>query len=150
MPLQDCEVGLLIGYNCARALLPRDVIAPEKNGSFAQKTDLGWGIVGMMDSSRDEQMELDSVGVSHHVLVCELNPSLIENVNSDSKTDHVLVSFKNKVKEIISPVEITRMMELDFIEHKHSGTAYSVEDKQFLDKVQSEIKWKVNMKCHYP
>ena len=140
MPLQDCEVGLLIGYNCAHALLPRDVIAPEKNGPFAQKTDLGWGIVGMMDSSRDEQMELDSVGVSHRVLVVELNLSLIENVNSDSKTDHVLVSFKNKVKEIISPVEITRMMELDFIEHKHSGTAYSVEDKQFLDKVQSEIK----------
>ena len=78
--------------------------------------------------------------MSHRVLVCELNPSLIENFNSDSKTDHVLVSFKNKMKEIISPVEITRMMELDFIEHKHSGTAYSVEDKQCLDKVQSEIK----------
>ena len=49
MPLQDCEVGLLIGYNCARALLSRDVIAPEKNGPFVQKTDLGWGIVGMMN-----------------------------------------------------------------------------------------------------
>lgn len=28
MPLQNCEIGLLIGYNCARALIPRDVIAP--------------------------------------------------------------------------------------------------------------------------
>lgn len=27
MPLQNCEIGLLIGYNCARALIPRDVIA---------------------------------------------------------------------------------------------------------------------------
>ena len=34
--LQNCEVGLLIGYDCSRALLPRDVIAPEKTGPFAQ------------------------------------------------------------------------------------------------------------------
>ena len=95
-------------------------------------------------------MELDSVGVSHRVLVCELNPSLIENVNSDSKTDHVIISFKNKVKEIISPVEITRMMELDFIEHKHSGTAYSVEDSFWIRFSLKLRKWKVNMKCHYP
>ena len=139
MPLQDCEVGLLIGYNCARALLPRNIIAPpERNGPFAQKTDLGWGIVGMVDNC-EEHLELDSVGVSHRVLVCEIDQSLIAYEN-DTQSDHVFVSFKTKVKEVISPVEINRMMALDFVEQNGNQTALSVEDRRFLDTVQTSIK----------
>ena len=136
MPLQDCEVGLLIGYNCARALLPRDIIAPD-NGPLAQKTDLGWGIVGMVDNC-EEPVELDSVGVSHRLLVCE-DQSLVANVN-DTKRDHVFVSFKTKVKEVINPEEINRMMALDFVEQRGNQTALSVEDRRFLDTVQTSIK----------
>jgi hypothetical protein len=51
MPKSNCEVGLLIGYNCSKALLPREVIAPQDNGPFAMKTDLGWGIVGLLDTN---------------------------------------------------------------------------------------------------
>nr|XP_034330613.1 uncharacterized protein LOC117690468 [Crassostrea gigas] len=40
MPLQNCEIRLLIGYNCARALIPRDVIAPQDEGPYGQRTDL--------------------------------------------------------------------------------------------------------------
>lgn len=29
MPIADCEIGLLIGYNCARAMIPREVIPPD-------------------------------------------------------------------------------------------------------------------------
>ena len=43
--VSDYPVGLLIGYNCTRALAPREVIAND-SGPFAQRTDLGWGIVG--------------------------------------------------------------------------------------------------------
>ena len=119
MPLQDCKVGLLFGYNCTRALLPINITAsPERNGPFAKKTDLGWEIVGMV--------ELGSVSVSPHVLVCEVDQSLIANEN-DTQSDHVLVSFKTKVKEVISPVESSRMVALDFIEQKGNPTALSVE-----------------------
>ncbi|KAJ8017937.1 hypothetical protein HOLleu_44344 [Holothuria leucospilota] len=45
LPLQDCEIGLLIGYNCPKALLPREVIPPIDDGPFGQKTDIGWGYV---------------------------------------------------------------------------------------------------------
>ncbi|VDI08599.1 Hypothetical predicted protein [Mytilus galloprovincialis] len=51
MPVSDCEFGLLIGYNCARALTPREVIPTTDDGPYAQKTDLGWGIVGIVDPS---------------------------------------------------------------------------------------------------
>ena len=126
MPLQDCKVGLLIGYNCTRALLPINITAsPERNGPFAKKTDLGLRIVGMVDNCK-EHLELGSVSVSPRVLVCEVDQSLIANEN-DTQSDHVLVSFKTKVKKVISPVESSRMVALDFIEQKGNPTALSVE-----------------------
>ena len=82
MSLQDFEVDLLIRYNCAHALLLKDIIiiAPKKNGPFAQKTDLGWGIVGIVGNCK-EQIESDSVGVSEPVLVYDVDQSLFQNEN---------------------------------------------------------------------
>ena len=39
--LQNCEVGLLIGYNCPQALAPRDFICGEGSVPYAQKHILG-------------------------------------------------------------------------------------------------------------
>lgn len=50
--LQDCKVGLLIGYNCPQALIPRETISGNKSSDpFAVKTDLGWSIVGGINSN---------------------------------------------------------------------------------------------------
>jgi len=35
-PLIDCDVGLLIGYNCSQALLPREVVSGRDEEPFAQ------------------------------------------------------------------------------------------------------------------
>lgn len=40
-PLKDCEVGLLIGYNCSRAMAPRRVILGGNEELYAIQTDLG-------------------------------------------------------------------------------------------------------------
>ncbi|KAG7494033.1 hypothetical protein JOB18_021650 [Solea senegalensis] len=45
-PLQSCDAGLLIGYNCPQALVPRQVVPGKENQPFALKTDLGRSIVG--------------------------------------------------------------------------------------------------------
>lgn len=45
-PALDCEVGLLIGYNCPQALLPRDVLSGNDDQPFAKRSVLGWSIVG--------------------------------------------------------------------------------------------------------
>ena len=51
IPLADCEIGLLIGYNCSRAMMPREIIPPPAGeGPYGQRTDLGWSIVGIVDS----------------------------------------------------------------------------------------------------
>ena len=47
-------IGMLIGFNCSAALLPRQVIAAGDDDPFAVRTDLGWGITGIMANSKKE------------------------------------------------------------------------------------------------
>jgi hypothetical protein len=54
MPKTSCDVGLLIGYNCPQALMPREIIAPTNYGPFAQRTTLGWGIVGLVSGDAED------------------------------------------------------------------------------------------------
>ena len=59
----DCPIGLLIGYNCPSALFPRQVIAPQGQGPFAQLSHLGWGVIGSVQPSTSHS---DCTGSSHH------------------------------------------------------------------------------------
>ncbi|KAI5085315.1 hypothetical protein C0J45_23790, partial [Silurus meridionalis] len=59
-PKLDCEVGLLVGYNCPQALLPRDVICGKEDQPFAQRSVLGWSIVGYNDYHDDYEDEIGS------------------------------------------------------------------------------------------
>ncbi|KAJ8409951.1 hypothetical protein AAFF_G00209920 [Aldrovandia affinis] len=54
-PLQGCEVGLLIGNDCPLALAPLEVITGSENDPFAQRTELGWSIVGSSNPHLDRQ-----------------------------------------------------------------------------------------------
>ena len=42
----DIKVGLLIGYNCTCAIVPRELIPGNFDEPYALRTDLGWGIIG--------------------------------------------------------------------------------------------------------
>ena len=97
LPLQNCEIGLLIGYNCARARTPRNVIAPDDDGPYAQRTDHGWGIVVV------EGGDVDDIGYSHNIMAYQGPPRLSRNSN---RPDKVLVSLQTKVKEVIKPCDI--------------------------------------------
>ena len=112
MPVtSDCEVALLIGYNCQRALIPRQVVAsPTYVGPFAQRTDLGWGIVGIVDGGDGQP----SSGTCHQVNV----------------------TFIERAKEIVSPRDVLNVLERDFLDNKQ-GVGLSVEDTRFL-KIVSE------------
>ena len=54
--LQDCEVGLLIGYNCPQALAPRRTITGRSEEPYAVCIDLGWSIVGSAGTQHDQQL----------------------------------------------------------------------------------------------
>ena len=51
--LRDCEIGLLIGYNCPQALAPRSCITGKDNQPFAIETVLVWSAVGCIATCED-------------------------------------------------------------------------------------------------
>lgn len=71
--LMDCGVGLLIGYDCSRALAPRQVITGGNEEPYAIKTDLGWSIIGGTPQSVNFK-NVTGLGLCHRMSVKELPP----------------------------------------------------------------------------
>lgn len=138
MPLQDCEIGLLIGYDCPNALTPREVIASSEGGPFAQRTDLGWGIIGVTDSYNIVDDQVDVIGVSHRILTCVVPETVVPQC-ADHKFKSVQFSFRTKVKEVVDPSRILKIMESDFVENS-DVQPISREDKRFLDLMNEQIR----------
>lgn len=140
MPVADCEVGLLVGYNCARALMPREVIPPIDQGPFGQRTDLGWGIVGIVGQSDLSNDQNDCIGLSHRICTLEIPIALVPKTEQHGCRNEVTYSFKSRVK-VASPVEIAKATELDICDNLITCTQISQEDRIFLEKMTSGIKF---------
>lgn len=67
-PHLSCDVGLLIGYNCPRAIKPRQMIDGADNEPYAVLTDLGRSIVGCSTPGFNERQS----SLCHRVTVKEL------------------------------------------------------------------------------
>ena len=65
-PKLDCDVGILIGYDCPKAQIPRDVISGAWDGPFGLRSYLGWGIVGIINEPTAVSNE--PIGHSHRIL----------------------------------------------------------------------------------
>lgn len=61
-PLLNCDIRLLVGYNCPQALAPRHCITGIGNEPFAVCTDLGWSVVGYVSLSDDSG---DAIGLTN-------------------------------------------------------------------------------------
>ncbi|KAI3352912.1 hypothetical protein L3Q82_019485 [Scortum barcoo] len=131
-PLQDCEVGLLIGYNCSQALLPREVVSGKENEPYAQRKDLGWSVVGHGNPCLDYG---DNIGISHHIVVRRVTPGLDPSVNLRTEVHY---GNRIKVKEII-PSDIINILESDFSERARENDPVSQEDLKFLAKLKKNI-----------
>lgn len=110
-PLRDCEVGLLIGYNCSRAMAPRQVILGGDEEPYAVRTDLGWSIVGRSSQSHDSP---SSSRLCHRISVKELPP--------------------------ITPADAIRILESDFKEGSEDSKTVSQDDITFLNKLDEGIR----------
>ncbi len=110
-PLLSCEVGLLIGYNCPRALAPRQVILGKDDEPYAVQTDLGWSIVG----SAAPCLETGTMNsLCHRVAVKEIPP--------------------------VTPMDAIRALESDFKDVSGNDKTVSQEDLIFLDKLKEGIR----------
>ena len=132
MPLnEDIEVGLLIGLNCSRAIKPLEVIPGKENDPYAKKTALGWGIIGTVRSSNEEDAETKSDIACNRIVTCE--------VQGTSKRKMCHFAFKTQVKETISPSNVSKMFILDFNERQADEKPLSIEDRRFLRIVREGI-----------
>ncbi len=113
VPLQtDINVGLLIGSNCPQAIMPREVIPGKSNEPYAQRTDLGSGVIGNVGGAV---------------------------VNEDNDSSSITHAIKPSIKEVINPVQFREMLESDFSE-KSAGQPLSLDDKRFLSQMEQGIR----------
>ena len=74
MPYRDdVKVGLLIGSNCTRAIVPREVIPGILDEPYALRTGLGWGIVRRLSWCPDYNR--DVFGVMNQITAHEVSES---------------------------------------------------------------------------
>ncbi|XP_071855378.1 uncharacterized protein [Apostichopus japonicus] len=133
MPLEQCEIGLLIGYNCPKALMPIEVISPPDNGPYAERTNLGWGIVGIINPRELSVDKCDPVGVSHFIVT----PRPTSEFDSILPRDGAKICLKCNVREVV-PTRVAGLMELEFNERNFEN-AYSREDKKFLNILKEGV-----------
>ena len=135
LPLQDCEVGLLIGYNCAQALAPRDFISGDGDQPFAIKSDLGWSIVG---KTCTEESDYDEIGTSHRIVTMEVPEDLKLNTPEITFPNQVQYICQAQLKEEIILPQVCKILESDFSE-KYKDNVMSQEDIRFLKIMSEEI-----------
>lgn len=143
-PLIECDVGLLIAYNCPQALLPREVVPGKDNEPFAQKTYFGWSIVGCVSPCVNYG---DSIGSSHTIVMKSVKPHL---QTSKKLTNEVKYICRTQVKELISPPDVLRMLEYHFSERRVEDANLSQEDLRFLTIMEEGIKIKADGHCEMP
>lgn len=126
VPKQDCAVGLLIGYNCPRALAPLNCVTGDDDQPYAVETELGWSIVGGITES------FDAIGTSHRVITGEVAHSAYHPERS------VTYVQKTHIKEVTT-ADLVKIMEQDFQELSPPDQTMSQEDKQFLKTLEEGI-----------
>ncbi|XP_063959727.1 uncharacterized protein LOC129282006 [Lytechinus pictus] len=127
---KDVEVSLLIGNDCTRAVRPREIIAGNEDDPYAQRSLLGWGVVGRMCKTPGE---LKSA-----------------TCNKISVNSYPNFSFQTKVKEIICPEKIIQALEADFKEEKEGHPPLSVQDVRFPDILEKGITKSQNWNYEMP
>lgn len=137
LPLQDCEVGLLIGYNCPQALAPKNFITGKGDQPYAQETELGWSVVGRVSSYEEE--DEDDIGVSHRVVVKRIPENLRLHTGKPEVCEEVHYMTHTRIKEQLTPAEVCKMLEADFPERKYEDATMSQDDLKFMKDMRDGI-----------
>ncbi|KAL7877209.1 hypothetical protein SRHO_G00038520 [Serrasalmus rhombeus] len=108
--LLDCPAGLLIGYDCVRALKPKRVVSGAEHEPYAVKTDLGWSVVGAKTPTIGEGT---NAGFCYRISLREIPP--------------------------ITPACAIKALERDFQDTNPTEGTISQEDIQFLQILNEGI-----------
>ena len=143
----NVEIGILIGSDCPRAIMPREIIPGEDDSPYALRSDLGWGIIGKISQPlSEEDGDEDEIGVSHRIYTCEAWEPPDPQVDAVEPSKRGCnFSVKTNVKEVINPFQVMKMFEMDFSEKRANRQAtLSQDDLQFLRKMEESIRQTVD------
>ena len=110
-PPLNIEMGLLIGHDCHKAFIPREIKVGRDDEPFAVKTDLGWSVMGPSKKSSSYETKKQAF-TCHRILV--------------------------KEHPILKPSDACRVLEADFSNEKE-GEKTSQEDLKFLQILETNI-----------
>ena len=119
-------------------MMPREVIAPDTDGPYAQRTDLGWSIVGIVDPQSHSHQADTFNTLSHRI--CSHEVTLPDR---SKECEDVSFVFQAKTK-VFCPADLTRMFALDFSEkgdQLNSSVLVSQEDLRFIEIMEQGIKF---------
>ena len=142
----NVEIGILIGSDCPRAIMPREIIPGEDDSPYALRSDLGWGIIGKISQPlSEEDGDEDEIGVSHRIYTCEAWEPPDPQVDAVEPSKRGCnFSVKTNVKEVINPFQVM-MFEMDFSEKRANRQAtLSQDDLQFLRKMEESMRQTVD------
>ena len=106
----NIEVGLLIGFNCSKALCPLEVVlGPTSSSPYAIRTPIGWSVVG-------SKVQTESSEIVTNRVTC---------------TENTSIEMTATTKEV-NPREILKVLHQDFkdVEEK---PGMSKEDRKFVE-----------------
>ncbi|XP_078488770.1 uncharacterized protein LOC113475227 isoform X2 [Ciona intestinalis] len=116
------SLSTMAGTNVTQALRPRDIIVGKENEPYAQRSLLGWGIVGSIcDKHQSRRRDV----VSHRC------------VGNTSGVRLVKFTVPRVSKEILDPIILRKWLEMDFNEYNMNDQPISREDRRFIDILQS-------------
>ena len=141
----DVPIGLLIGVNCPTALRPINVVKEANNGPFAQKTVLGWCIIGPMSKYNlsSKVVRCNRIAVvnkaeghvaSHHFIV--------ENSVKATDCKQMLLDMYDQEFSEPSPKQMRKKMQpvnANGYISSSKDIALSKEDNKFLGKMEKVV-----------
>ena len=125
----NVDVALLIGANCIRAIKPKEIIVGDEDDPYGLKTHLGWGVVGQ--AVKESKIVSDDVARAFRTIAHEVV------INEERKVSFAVVP--TQTKELINPMQVRNMFELDFSEKGIDNNPFSYDDKQFLKRMKEGV-----------
>lgn len=146
---QDCEVGLLIGFNCPEALAPIDSVVGVGNQPYAVRTVLGWSVVGPLKVEAPKND--DEFGISHRIMTMPITSGCLPRrvdffgskhsfPNTVLSSEEVYVSHRVRAKEVL-PQDILNKLEdgFDTPDDRMTGQV-SQNDMRFVKLLTEKIR----------
>lgn len=131
------NVGLLIGSDVPRVVRPREVVSGEENAPYAQRSILGWGIVGVVCHSESDMSEPRST--THRIVAVVGNKDIHVKDQQISCNPVGKFVYGTRANEVIQPRQISEMFELDFVEKNSRYQSLSADDMKFMKLMSEQI-----------